>query len=187
MARAAYDPRSSRFDVTLNLPGSAAARSMPLRFTGIIRETVDVPMLNRAIARGEVIKESDVSNERKARADMPPDAVAAPGTIVGLAARQALRAGVPIRRTELVRPEIVKRDENVTIVYEVPGILLTSRGKAMEGGADGDVINVVNIQSKRTVQGTVTGPGRVTIAPATPINIVNTAAVTPGDISGQRE
>ncbi|MGZ3408892.1 MAG: flagellar basal body P-ring formation chaperone FlgA [Xanthobacteraceae bacterium] len=187
VTRTGYDPRTSRFDVTLSVPGSAAARGMPLRFTGTIRETVEVPMLNRAVARGEVIKESDVSIERKARADVPPDAVVAPNTIVGLAARQPLRPGTSLRRTELVRPELVKRDETVTIVYEVPGIMLTSRGKAIEGGADGDVINVLNTQSKRTVQGTVSGPGRVTIAPATPINIVNAAAVTPGEISGQRE
>ncbi len=35
------------------------------------------------------------------------------------------------------------------------------RGKAIEAGAEGDIINVINLQSKRTVQGIVTGPGRV--------------------------
>jgi flagella basal body P-ring formation protein FlgA len=52
----------------------------------------------------------------------------------------------------------------VTIIYEVPGIGLSARGKAIESGAEGDVVNVLNLQSKRTVQGTVTGPGRVTIS-----------------------
>ena len=42
--------------------------------------------------------------------------------------------------------------------------MLTVRGKALEAGAEGDIVGVLNIQSKRTVQGTVTGPGRVTIA-----------------------
>jgi flagellar basal body P-ring formation protein FlgA len=41
---------------------------------------------------------------------------------------------------------------------------LTMRGKALESGAEGDTVNVLNIQSKRTVQGTVSGPGRVTLA-----------------------
>ena len=40
----------------------------------------------------------------------------------------------------------------------------------------GDVINVLNAQSNRTVQATVAGPGRVTIAAMTPIA---TAAVVP--------
>jgi flagella basal body P-ring formation protein FlgA len=64
----------------------------------------------------------------------------------------------------------VHRDDNVTLVYEVPGIMLTTRGKALEAGAEGDVINVLNVQSKRTVQGTVTGPNRVNL-------LVSTAAL----------
>jgi flagella basal body P-ring formation protein FlgA len=43
------------------------------------------------------------------------------------------------------------------------------RGKAVEGGAVGDVIGVLNIQSNRTVQATVTGAGRVTIAAPGPV------------------
>ena len=50
---------------------------------------------------------------------------------------------------------------------DAPGIMLTTRGKALEGGGEGDVINVLNLQSKRTIQGVVTGPGRVDISPAT--------------------
>ena len=42
------------------------------------------------------------------------------------------------------------------------------RGKAVEGGAEGDVISVLNEQSKRTVQGVVAGPGRVVIGTSTP-------------------
>jgi flagella basal body P-ring formation protein FlgA len=183
VVRAVYDPRSFRFDVAFSVPGSAAARNTPLRFIGTIRETVEVPTLNRGLNRGEIIREADVTIERRFRSDVSADAIVAPGTIVGLAARQNLRAAIPLRRSDLIRPEIVRREELVTIVYEAPGILLTSRGKALEGGGDGDLINVMNIQSKRTIQATVSGPGRVTIAPAAPATIMNTAAITPNDLS----
>ena len=63
----------------------------------------------------------------------------------------------------------MQRNEAVTIFYEVPGIMLTVRGKALEAGAVGDMVSVLNIQSNRTVQATVTGPGRVTIAAAAPL------------------
>jgi flagella basal body P-ring formation protein FlgA len=42
------------------------------------------------------------------------------------------------------------------------------RGKATEGGAEGDVISVLNEQSKRTVQGVVVGPGRVVVSTGSP-------------------
>ena len=50
----------------------------------------------------------------------------------------------------------------------MPGILLTVRGKALEAGAVGDLINVLNIQSNRTVQAAVIGPGQVVITATTP-------------------
>ena len=49
------------------------------------------------------------------------------------------------------------------LIYEAPGLYLTGRGKAIDSGTEGDVVNIVNLQSKRTVQGVVTGPGQVTI------------------------
>ena len=56
----------------------------------------------------------------------------------------------------------------VSIGYEVPGMMITVRGKALESGALGDVINVSNVQTKRTIQATVSGPGRVSVAAMAP-------------------
>jgi flagella basal body P-ring formation protein FlgA len=89
--------------------------------------------------------------------------------VIGLSTRRALRAGTVLRPADLVKLDVVNRNEAVTISYDVPGISLTLRGKAIEAGGVGDVINVLNIQSNRTVQATITGPGRVTIAAVTPI------------------
>jgi len=67
-----------------------------------------------------------------------------------------------------MKPDLVQRNDTVTIVYEVPGVVLTVRGKAADGGAEGDVINVINEQSKRTLQGVIVGPGRVAISNGSP-------------------
>jgi len=55
----------------------------------------------------------------------------------------------------------------VTISYEVPGVTVSIRGQALEPGAQGDLINVLNVQSKKTLQATVTGPGRVSVGNTT--------------------
>jgi len=57
----------------------------------------------------------------------------------------------------------VSRDQSVMLIYETPGLYLTGRGKALESGTEGDTVSVTNLQSKRTVQGVVTGPGQVSI------------------------
>ena len=36
------------------------------------------------------------------------------------AARQALRLGLPVRRSDLVKPELIRRDDAVTLVYGAP-------------------------------------------------------------------
>jgi flagellar basal body P-ring formation protein FlgA len=76
-----------------------------------------------------------------------------------------------------MKPAVVQRNDIVTIFYEAPGINLTLRGQAQDAGALGDTVNVMNIQSKRVVQGVVVGPGRVTVA-AVQARVVESAPPT---------
>jgi flagellar basal body P-ring formation protein FlgA len=168
VARAFYDPRSGKFDITFDVPGSSAARRAPLRYLGTAIETVEAAVLTRPLGRGDVVKASDVAVERRPKAELRGDFASSGGDIVGRAARRPLRGGEVLRTADLMKSEIVQRNETVTLVYEVPGLVLTMRGKALESGAEGDTIGVLNIQSKRTVQGTVSGPGQVTIAAPRP-------------------
>jgi flagella basal body P-ring formation protein FlgA len=56
----------------------------------------------------------------------------------------------------------------VTIVYEVPGMTISMRGRASDAGALGDTIAVVNPQSKKTLQGQVVAPGKVSVSAPLP-------------------
>lgn len=162
-----YDARSGRFDVTLDMPTGATTRGT-LQLSGRAASTVEVVTLARAVERGEVLKSGDVLIERRPRAEIGRDIVSNAEQAIGQAARASLQPGRPLRVADLMRPELVQRNETVTLVYAVPGITLTVRGKAIEGGAGGDVISVLNEQSKRTVQGVVAGPGRVIISTGSP-------------------
>lgn len=164
LSRLFHDPRTGRFDISFDLPDGTSDRPGSLRYVGTVVETVEAAILTRALARGEIVKAGDVSTERRPKADVAADVLPSDAPAIGLAARQALRAGQPLRASDLMKPELVQRNEGVTLIFEAPGITLTMRGKALESGSDGDLVNVVNIQSKRTVQGIVSGPGRVTVA-----------------------
>src|SRR5262249_19718796 len=166
--RLSYDPRSGRFDVSFELPGSAVARRLPLRSTGAIGETCEALVPTRAIAQGEMIRASDLAPARRPKSEAASNVVREAEQAVGRAAKRALRAGAVVYQGDFVKPEIVARNEAVTISYEVPGIVVSIRGQALEPGALGDVINVLNAQSKKTLQATVTGPGRVSVG-ATPV------------------
>lgn len=167
VSRVTYDARSGRFDATIEMPTGPSNRGL-LRLSGRAAATVEVVTPLRTIERGGVIKAAEVAIERRPRAEVGRDAITDRDQVIGLAARTALQAGRPLRSADLMKPELVQRGETVTMVYEVPGIVLTVRGKAAEGGAEGDVISVLNEQSKRTVQGLVVAPGRVVISTGSP-------------------
>ncbi|MDO9412224.1 MAG: flagellar basal body P-ring formation chaperone FlgA [Pseudolabrys sp.] len=167
VARIAYDPRSGKFDAALEIPTGPTGFST-LRLSGKAAVTADVVTLSRAVDRGVVIKATDIVVERRPRAEIGREIVTSREQVIGFAAKQNLRPGQTLRAADLMKPEAVQRNETVTLIYEVPGISLSVRGKAAEGGAEGDLISVLNEQSKRTVQGTIVGPGRVVISTGAP-------------------
>jgi flagella basal body P-ring formation protein FlgA len=175
-----YDNRSGRFDVTFEIANENGAPATKLRFTGTAVETVEAAVLARNVERNEILKSSDVTIERRPKAEVGSGAAARDRT-VGMQARRQLRAGQAIKAADLARPDLVQRDQSVTLIYEAVGLYLTMRGKALENGTEGDVVNVMNLHSKRTVSGTVTGRGQVSIAlaAARPAQVSN-AAASPG-------
>ncbi|HEY0912696.1 MAG TPA: flagellar basal body P-ring formation chaperone FlgA [Bradyrhizobium sp.] len=162
-----YEPRSGRFDVSFEIGNDSNARPTKLRFTGTAIETVEAAVLTRDVQHGDILKSSDVMTERRAKTEVGNDA-AARNLAVGMQMRRQARAGQALRVADLAKPDLVQRDDNVTLIYESAGLYLTIRGKAMENGTEGDVVNVTNLQSKRTVSGVVIARGQVAITVATP-------------------
>ncbi len=158
-----YDARAKRVNAVMTLPGSASLRLKPVRITGQLIETVDVVVPLRAMARGETLAAADITTERRPREGLGPDMIADIPLAVGRVARRSLAIGVPLRAQDIQRQEIVARGDVITIVYEAPGVQLSLRGRANEAGAMGDSVAVTNPNSKRVLQGTVTGPGRVSV------------------------
>ncbi len=161
----AYDPRSTRFDVTLGLPSSAELRKQNTHYIGTAIATVDALTVDHPIERGQIIKASDVTVLRRPRVDS--NVVTDTNLVVGMQARHPLLPSQPLNTADLMKPEIVQRGDSVTIVYEVPGVTLTLRGQAQEAGALGDTVSVLNIESKRVVSGVVTAPDRINVGAIT--------------------
>ncbi|MDN3274799.1 flagellar basal body P-ring formation chaperone FlgA [Frankia sp. RB7] len=157
-----YDARSGRFDLAFEISNDSNPTPTKLRLTGTAIETVEVAVLTRDIERSEMLKSSDVAQERRPKAEVPGEAATRDRT-VGMQLRRPMRAGTPIRVADIVKPEFVSRDQSVTVIYQVPGIYLTTRGKAIESGAEGDTVSVLNLQTKRTLTGVVTARGQVTV------------------------
>ena len=164
--------------MTFDLPESVELRRQGARYTGTAIETIDAVTVDRPVEHGEVLKASDLTVVRRPKAEagtLLTDLTAA----VGLAARHQLRPGQPLAAADLMKPQIVQRNDTVTIVYAAPGLTLTLRGQAQDAGAFGDTIGVLNMESKRLVQAVISGPDRVTVGPVT-TRVVDNGADDPG-------
>lgn len=159
--RVVHDPATGRFELTLGVPESRRAR--PVRITGTAVEQVDVIRLRRTINRGETVNASDLAVERAPRHRLPSDVATGPGDVIGMSARRTLVEGVFIRTADVERPRVIARNDQVTIVLEAGSLVVTARGRAQDGGAVGDVIDVQNTSSRRVIQATVVGPGKVSV------------------------
>lgn len=163
-----FDQKNGRFDVTLEITNDDAPAPMKLRITGTAIETVEAVVLTRNVERTDILKASDLATERRNKAEIGGDA-ASRETVLGMQLRRSMRAGQALKVADLAKPDLVQRDQAVTVIYQAPGLYLTTRGKALDAGTEGDVVSVLNLQSKRTVTGVVTGRGQITIQAVTAV------------------
>lgn len=95
-------------------------------------------------------------------ADIPGALTAAPEA-VGMEAKVTLYAGRPIHSADVGAPALVNRNQVVTLVFQTAGLTIHAEGRALERGAAGDVIHVMNLSSRLTVQGLVGPDGSVAV------------------------
>ena len=158
-----FDNRSNRFEATFTIPGSDITTKTPYRIAGSLGENIRVPIVTRQLNKGDTITANDISIERRKRVDFTGDAQVDPAKVAGQIARHAMRSGDIIASGDIVKAEWVERGALVTIVYETPGMSLSTKGRAITGGSEGETVSVQNLQSKRTVEGVIIGPGKVSV------------------------
>ena len=82
---------------------------------------------------------------------------------VGMQTTRVVYAGHPLALSNLAPQTLVKRNKLVTLIYEKSGLSIATVGRAMDEGAHGDLVSVLNMSSKLRVQGVVTGPDQVSV------------------------
>jgi flagellar basal body P-ring formation protein FlgA len=170
-----YDQSSGRF--TADLVSAGAGEDSAFLVTGSIADEIDVPVIARDVGRNAPLSPADVTLEKRPRASIPPDAILDPMAFHQMTVKRAFRRGDMLRVSDITATEIVARGDLVTIIVEIPGMTLATRGKALQGGVQGAVIGVQNMQTKRVVSGVVAGPGRVIVdASETPAQIARNEA-----------
>jgi flagella basal body P-ring formation protein FlgA len=120
---------------------------------------------SRLMQRGDVIHAVDLQLvPRPERAHQAAAYVGDPNELIGMELTRSMSPGEPID-TRLAQPRtLVERGETITVYAIAPGVRVTSSGRAIDRGAEGDLILVESLDGKRKrFSARVTGVQQATI------------------------
>lgn len=158
-----YNSRNQRFAATITVPIGESKR-LRAKVQGEVHPVIEVPVLSRHAAPGETIRVEDIIwTEMRARRSTH-NTVTMTDQIVGMQVRRPIGAGRVIRRTDVKPIRLIQKGDLVTMVFRTSLMTLTLRGQALENGARRDSIRVKNLSSGKTVVGSVTDSGIVSVA-----------------------
>lgn len=159
-----YDARTRQFSASLSAPADDPD-ALRVSVKGRVHAVVEMPVPQRHIRPGEVIKASDIG-WRKVRARQSTyNTIGSVEALIDHTARRPLIAGRLVRRTDVRPRELVRKSDFVTVHFRSAAMSLTTRGLALEAGARGDVIRIRNPRSKKIIEGKVVGPNVAIIQP----------------------
>ena len=124
---------------------------------------VQVLAYTRSLSAGEEIRPEDLAWTRVAAA--PANALRDAEGAIGMITRRPLREGAPVAASDMSAPVVILAGDLVTVVYENGGVFLSMQVKAVSAGAVGEVISLQNLESRKTLQAVVTGPGQAATGP----------------------
>lgn len=170
------NPSSGRFEARVVLAGDPTSEGWML--TGSVVETREIAVPAQDLERGDAIEARKLVLVRRPVNRIGSDVLTADADLTGMIPRRTLKAGEPIRNSDLAKPILVEKNQIVTVLYSASGLTLSMRGRSQNAGSMGDPIRVQNPQSKRIVEGVVTGQAQITIG-APPAPTPNLAEAAP--------
>lgn len=156
------DTQNERFSATLYAP-TKTNPLQTLNISGDIYSIVKVPVLRQTLRNGSVIRDSDLDYISVRTEDLNHDVILKAENLIGMTPRRMALNGKPLTETEIQAPQIVERGQTVTMVFNSGMIRLTAKGRALESGAKGEFIRVVNATTSRNVHAIISGEQEVQV------------------------
>lgn len=157
-----YTPGQGRFSAELTI-GAQGPQPQRATVTGRASTLVEVPVLNRRIASGEVIGAGDIAWIEMRADQAGGDLVAAEAQLVGQTPRRVIAPNTVVRVRDIQAQRLIVKGALVTMILQTPALTVTAQGRALQDGGSGESIRVVNTQSNRIVEATVSGSNLVTV------------------------
>ncbi|MGV2432305.1 MAG UNVERIFIED_CONTAM: flagellar basal body P-ring formation chaperone FlgA [Rickettsiaceae bacterium] len=105
---------------------------------------MNVPVTSRVIPAGTIMTDEDIKSVRTPYSAGKSAYIRSVHEIIGKQARKNIASGSLIRQNDVIKPQIIRKGDNVNIVYNKGNIKLSTNGISTQSGAEGDAIKVKN-------------------------------------------
>lgn len=134
-----------------------------LSISGVINIKREIVRSIRQMGKGDIIGREDLVLDNEESMYPDKNIFTDIDSILGKRAVRTIKAGSVITYGMVENPALVKRGNPVLIKAENDTIKITTKGKVLEDGCEGDHVKVVNISSGKEIYAIVKGPGLVEI------------------------
>jgi flagella basal body P-ring formation protein FlgA len=114
----------------------------------------------RQIDAGEALTPADTASREGDLTALPASIIVDPAQLDGVIALNRIALGAPIRREFLRAVSVVQQGQNIKVLTQGPGFVVSTEGKAMSNAAVGAVIQV-KTQNGQLISGVVRADGIV--------------------------
>jgi flagella basal body P-ring formation protein FlgA len=157
-----FDPNSNRFAAVLVAPADGPPVIQRNVF-GTAHEMAQIPVPKRLISAGDVIAAEDLEWQPVHLTRLSANSLTDAEQLVGRMAKRPLKVGQILRQSDVAVSPIVRKNDLIRLVVKTGQMTLSVQGKALQDGALGQTVRVVNVNSNRQLSGTVIDAGTVAI------------------------
>jgi flagella basal body P-ring formation protein FlgA len=90
-------------------------------------------------------------------------AVASAEQVVGQELRVTIYAGRPLRLQDIGPRAVVERNQIIVLLYQSGALTIAAEGRALEKGAEGDIVRAMNLATKSTISGRIAADGTMIV------------------------
>jgi flagella basal body P-ring formation protein FlgA len=156
-----YSDATNRFTAHL----SVSNNSTDIVITGRAVQMAEALTVTSHKSAGDIIRNRDLKIMQVPENRLPYNGyITDRSQLIGKAVSRHLRAGSFIQTSDIQDPILINRNDIVTVVFQSGQLSLTVLGRALDEGAKGETIRILNLQSKRTIAASVLKAGTVSVS-----------------------
>lgn len=163
LATLRYMPGSGAFTARFIIAG----HDKPVDVTGRIDLMIEAPHLAISMKAGTILREGDIEMKLVPLKYAETAGFAHKDELIGKALLRQSRAGVMLRASDVGEPNLVSRNDIVTVYFRSGAMTLTVKGQALDSAAAGETLSVLNLMSRKILTAVAIGDGAVEIIGST--------------------